>query len=281
MKEFKDKVAVVTGAASGIGRAIATHCMNEGMKVVLADIERDALSENEKEMKSVGATVLAVPTDVSKAEDIEALVQKTFEVFESVHLLFNNAGVGVGGLIWENTIADWKWVLGINLWGVIHGIRFFVPRMIEQNTEGHIVNTASLAGLISAPFQGVYNISKQSVVALSESLYHDLALVKSKIKVSVLCPGFVKTRVMDCERNRPVELENNPAEVKTRSEFDFIVQNNRKAFLGGVSPDHVANLVFNAIREEKFYIHTHPELKNLIQDRMEDILQERNPKVPL
>lgn len=281
MKEFKDKVAVVTGAASGIGRAIATHCMNEGMKVVLADIERDALSETEKAMKSVGATVLAVPTDVSKTDDIEALVQKTFEVFESVHLLFNNAGVGVGGLIWENTIADWKWVLGINLWGVIHGIRIFVPRMIEQNTEGHIVNTASLAGLISAPFQGVYNISKQSVVALSESLYHDLALVKSKIKVSVLCPGFVKTRVMDCERNRPVELENNPAEVKTRSEFDFIVQNNRKAFLGGVSPDHVANLVFNAIREEKFYIHTHPELKNLIQDRMEDILQERNPKVPL
>jgi len=281
MKDFKDKVAVVSGAASGIGQALALHCAQAGMKVVLADIDKKSLSENEKKLQSMGAPVLAVPTDVSKAGNVEALGKTVFDTFGEVNLLCNNAGVGVGGLVWENSIADWNWVLGTNLWGVVHGIRVFVPRMIEQNTEGHIVNTASLAGLISAPFQGVYNISKHAVVALSESLYHDLALIKSKIRVSVLCPGFVKTRVADCERNRPTELKNKPEEAKRHPEFDFIIQENNKSLMGGLGPDHVARLVFDAVREKRFYIHTHQDCKQLIQNRMDDILKERNPKVPL
>jgi NAD(P)-dependent dehydrogenase (short-subunit alcohol dehydrogenase family) len=277
MKEFQGKVAVVTGAASGIGRALAERCAHEGMKVVLADIEEQALMQASQELKSTGTDILAVQTDVSKAGDMEALAQKTLATYGAVHLLFNNAGVGAGSTIWESTLADWEWVMGVNLWGVIHGIHTFVPLMLKQNTEAHIVNTASSAGLISGPGLGIYKVTKHGVVTLSETLYHELALSGAKIKVSVLCPGFVNTHIMDAERNRPVQLQNDPAEASISPQNVAIYQWLQQSVQAGMPPHQVAAIVFNAIRDEKFYILTHPEVKEAVQVRMEDILQDRNP----
>ncbi len=280
MKAFQGKVAVVTGAASGIGRALAERCAQEGMKIVLADIEGQALLQASGDLAAQGAQTLAVPTDVSQAGDVETLARKAFETYSAVHLLFNNAGVGAGTTAWESTLADWEWVLGVNLWGVIHGIHFFVPRMLDQHSEGHIVNTASMAGLISGPGQGVYKVSKLGVVTLSETLYHELTLRGASIKVSVLCPGFVNTRIMDSQRNRPVRLQNAPDGQKSSAQNVAVLQRIQQAFREGMPPQHVADLVFGAIREERFYILTHPELKGAIQTRMEDILQEGNPTLP-
>jgi NAD(P)-dependent dehydrogenase (short-subunit alcohol dehydrogenase family) len=206
LKEFKDKVAVITGAASGIGRALAERCAREGMQVVLADMEVEALTTTEAALKATGATVLAVVTDVSKAQDVEALAQKTLQAFGAVHLLCNNAGVWAGTSVWESPLADWEWVLGVNMWGVIHGVRVFVPFMLAQETEGHIVNTASMSGLLTAPGLGAYLVSKHGVVALSETLSHELAQRRAKVKVSVLCPGWVNTQFSEAVRNRPGHL---------------------------------------------------------------------------
>jgi NAD(P)-dependent dehydrogenase (short-subunit alcohol dehydrogenase family) len=277
MKEFQGKVAVVTGAASGIGRGLAERCAQEGMKVVLADIEEKALMRASQELQAAGAQVLAVQTDVSKVTDVEALAQKTMATYGAVHLLFNNAGVGAGTVVWESTLADWEWTLGVNLWGVIHGIRTFVPFMLEQQTEGHIVNTASIAGLISGPGLGIYKVTKHGVVTLSETLYHELALRRANIKVSVLCPGFVSTRIMDSARNRPVHLQNDPTEERMSPASEAMLQFMRQVVESGMPPHQVADIVFQAIRDEKFYIFTHPELKEAIRVRMEDILQERHP----
>jgi len=277
MKEFQGKVAVITGAASGIGRALAEKSAQEGMKVVLADIEEQALMRISQELEAAGASVLSVQTDVSKAGDVEALAQKAFDIYGAVHLLFNNAGVGAGTIIWESTLADWEWTMGVNLWGVIYGIRAFVPRMLEQDTEGHIVNTASVAGLTSGPGLGIYKVTKQGVVTLSETLYHELALRGAKVKASVLCPGFVNTQIMDSFRNRPSRLQNDPAEEKMGPEGEALLQFMRQAMEAGMPPHQVADIVFQAIRDEKFYILTHPELKEAIRVRMEDILQERHP----
>ena len=281
MKDFKDKVAVVTGAASGIGRAIADRCAEEGMKVVLADINKEDLATAEAELTATGATVLTVPTDVSKAGDVEALARKTLEAFGGVHLLFNNAGVGMSGILWENTLADWEWVIGVNLWGVIHGMRTFVPLMLEQDTEGHIVNTSSLAGLIRGYLHGVYSMTKHGVVALSETLHYELAHRGSKLKVSVLCPGMVKTRMTELGsgRNRPEELRNAPGE-KEKNPEDEQLRQSRFQGLQWMDPPEVADKVFDAIQDEKFYIITHPEMKDRIRRRMEDILEERNPTLP-
>ena len=282
MKEFKDKVAVVTGAASGIGREIAYHCAKEGMKVVLSDVEEQALAAAEKDMADVGVDVLAMRVDVAKADEVEKLAMTTYDQFGATHLLFNNAGVGgTLGLIWEATLFDWKWVLGVNLWGVIHGIRSFVPRMIEQDADGHIVNTASVSGLITPPVQGVYNVSKHGIVALSETLSHELTMRKTKLKVSVLCPGYVNTRVLDCERNRPEDLQNDPTELKGHPEYDAYVESVEQQIRTGLDPKRVAELVFDAIREEKFYIHTHEQLKKFIRGRMDDILSETGPRTPV
>jgi len=280
MKEFQGKVAVVTGAASGIGRALAERCAQEGMKVVLADVEEQALMQAREDLAAQGAQTIAVPTDVSQARDVETLARKAFETYSAVHLLFNNAGVGAGKTAWESTLADWEWVLGVNLWGVIHGIHFFVPRMLEQGFEGHIVNTASMAGLLSGPGQSIYKVSKHGVVTLSETLYYDLTLRNASLKVSVLCPGLVNTHILDSQRNRPARLQNAPDGKQPSPQAEAIRQFMEPALRDAMPPRQLADIVFEAIREERFYILPAPLWKKAIQSRMEDILQERNPSLP-
>jgi len=280
MKEFRGKVAVVTGAASGIGRAMAERFAAEGMKVVLADVEKGALAQAAAEMKAGGATVLAVPTDVSRAADMEALARKTIDAFGTVHVLCNNAGVPpVVAPTWELTEADWQWVLGVNLWGVLHGIRVFVPIMLRQASEGHVVNTASVAGLLSAPWAATYDVAKHGVVTLSESLHRELAAVGSKLKVSVLCPAWVKTQLMDGGRNRPAALRNQPGPAAAAPQAALMEQAVRQLVANGTDPNEIGDLVLNAIRDEQFYILPHPEWKEQVRVRMEDIIEERNPAV--
>jgi NAD(P)-dependent dehydrogenase (short-subunit alcohol dehydrogenase family) len=274
MKEFQGKVAVITGAASGIGRALAERCVQEGMKAVLADVEGGALAEAEASMRASGATVLAVRTDVSQAGEVEALARKTLDAFGAVHLLCNNAGVATAGSVWESTLADWEWVLGVNLWGVIHGVRVFVPLMLAQDAECHIVNTASTAGLISGPGVGAYNVTKHGVVALSETLHHELAERGAKVRVSVLCPGIVRTRIMEGARNRPGHLPvAGPPHPVDGERWEAL----RQLVQAGTPPGQVADAVFTALREDRFYILPHPEVKEYVRRRMEDVLQERSP----
>ena len=266
-------VAVITGAASGIGKGIAERFAAEGMTVVLADIEEKPLFRLRDDLQANGATVLAVKTDVSNAQDVENLAAQTIETFGSVHILCNNAGVVCSRPIWEHTIADWEWILGVNLWGVIHGIRTFVPQMLSQNTECHIVNTASILGLIRSPGQGIYKVSKHGVVALSETLADELAQINSLIQVHVLCPGWVQTGILNTERNRPDSLKNPETEVDHRTVKGGFIQNAHVEIQDGLSPAEVAEHVVNAIQNGVFYIHTHPEHKPWIQARMEGIVE--------
>ena len=277
MKEMKGKVAVVTGAASGIGRALAERAAQEGMKVVLADVEEGPLAAAEQALKKAGATAVAVKIDVSKADDVKALAQRTLDAFGAVHLLCNNAGViSPKVAVWETTPADWQWVMGVNLWGVIHGVQTFVPLMLAQQTEGHIVNTASMAGLISRPGRSIYQVTKHGVVTLSETLHQDLVSKGAKVRVSVLCPGMVNTSIWGAERNRPDVLRNDQAVEEARQR----VRDSRPSPFGEkIDLPQVADRVFTAIGNESFYILTHPERKGSIQTRMEDILQERVPEV--
>ena len=279
MKDFQGKVAVITGGASGLGRAMAERFARAGMSIVLADVEPNALAKAEAEMKAAGAKVIGVRTDVSKAADVEALAQRTLAAFGGVHLLANNAGVAEGGNVWDNTVADWEWVLGVNLWGVIHGVRVFTPIMLAQGSEGHIVNTASVAGLLSPPGMGIYSVSKHAVVALSECLHQDLALKTDKVKCSVLCPAYVPTGIADSGRNRPAAL----SETRHKGAADLALDANLKKAVqsGKLTAADVAQKVYEAVCEERFYILTHPKIKPSIQWRMEDILQERNPTNPM
>jgi len=275
VKEFRDRVAVVTGAASGIGRALAERFAGQGMKVVLADVEKDALRQAEADFREKGVDVLAVPADVSKSEEIDKLAQQTLDTFGAVHIVCNNAGVaGAWGPTWANTLDDWNWIIGVNLWGVIHGVRAFLPIMLEQGDEGHIVNTASLAGLM--PGRGIYGVTKQAVVALSESLYNDLKVADAKIGVSVLCPGWVNTNIMDAGRNRPAELARTVDAMPDpqREEIEKTVRNFLKT---GLQPGAVADQVFEAIREDKLYVITHPEMDFIIRERFDNILSRTNP----
>lgn len=276
MKDLKDKVAVVTGGASGLGLAMARRFAAEGMKLVLADVEEEALRKVETEFRKAGVPVIGIRTDVSRGQDVERLAEKTLAAFGGVHLLCNNAGVGPGGVVWENTVADWEWVLGVNLWGVIHGVRVFVPILLRQDSEAHVVNTASVAGMLSVPNLGVYCVSKHAVATLTECLYHDLTQRSSKIGVSLLCPAYVPTGIVDSERNRPAALRN-AQRAKTPEELAREEAMRKAVSSGKISADQVAQMVLGAVRENRFYVLTHPKIKNAIQSRMEDILLERAP----
>lgn len=276
MREFKDKVAVVTGGASGLGLAMARRFAAEGMKLVLGDIEEEPLRRVEQEFRRAGVPVLAIRTDVSRGHDVERLAEKTLATFGAVHVVCNNAGVGPGGVIWENTAADWEWVLGVNVWGVIHGVRVFVPIMLRENTPCHVVNTASVAGLLSVPGLGIYCVSKHAVVTLTECLYHDLAARGSKIGVSLLCPAYVPTGIADSERNRPAMLHN-PARPRSPEDLERERVMRHAVESGRISAEQVAQMVFDAIVNERFYILTHPRIKAAVEMRVQDILQDRNP----
>ncbi|HEX8710528.1 MAG TPA: SDR family NAD(P)-dependent oxidoreductase, partial [Terracidiphilus sp.] len=257
MKEFAGKIAVITGAASGIGRALAEKCVHLGMKVVLADVEESALGAAETELKSLGGEVLSVRTDVSKRGDVESLARKAYERFGAVHLLFNNAGVAAGGAPWEATWNDWEWVIGVNVWGVIHGVKVFTPLMLAQKTECHIVNTASMAGLTVGGFSAPYSVTKHAVVALSESLYLALQKQNALVNASVLCPGLVNTNINNVERNRPAELANEPVPLSPEMQAGRAAFN---ALMAASTPPHqITEAVFDAIRKEQFYILTHPD----------------------
>ncbi|MGE5651811.1 MAG: SDR family oxidoreductase [Bacillota bacterium] len=283
MKEFQNKVAVITGGASGFGREFANIGARLGMKLVLADVQQDALDKTAAELEAQGAQVLAMRCDVRRAEQVQALADATMEKFGAVHLVFNNAGVGSGGLIWENSVADWEWVLGVNLWGVIHGVRIFTPLMIEcakkeAGYQGHIVNTASMAGLLNAPNMGIYNVSKHAVVSLSETLYQDLKLIEAPVGASVLCPYFVPTGISQSHRNRPddVKTEGGP----TASQLAAQAVSEKAVSSGKVTAAEVAERTFDAIHNEQFYIYSHPHALGNVQTRMEDIVLQRNPSDP-
>jgi NADP-dependent 3-hydroxy acid dehydrogenase YdfG len=277
IKNFHGKTAVITGAGSGFGREFARRGAQLGMNLVLVDIQKDALMAVADEVSKTAPGVIAQVVDVSKGAQMDALAIDAVKAFGKVHLLFNNAGVAAGGLMWEHSQADWEWVLGVNVWGVVHGVRAFVPGMIAHGEDGHIVNTASVAGLLSAPTMGVYNVSKHSVVALSETLYNDLRLVKSSISASVLCPAFVPTGIHLSERNRPIELS--PGEL-TPSMVASQKASGKAVTSGKVSALEVSDLTFKAIEEDKFYIITHQKIMNSVALRLDDVREQRNPTDP-
>jgi NAD(P)-dependent dehydrogenase (short-subunit alcohol dehydrogenase family) len=285
MFEFEGKVAVITGAASGFGRAFAAKGASLGIKLVLADVNPAALAQTVDALRADGAEVIGVPTDVSHATQVEALAQAALDAFGKVHLLFNNAGVGSGGFVWESSENDWSWVFGVNVMGVAHGVRVFTPIMLRQNEPAHIVNTASVAGLLSPPAMGIYNASKHAVVSLTETLYHDLKLAQAaragggEVGCSLLCPAFVPTGIADAERARPDELRNETT--PTRSQIAAGKQLQRAVQSGKLSADDVAGITFEAIAARRFYIVTHPGIMATVKLRNEDIEQLRNPTDPL
>ncbi|MEC5217084.1 NAD(P)-dependent dehydrogenase (short-subunit alcohol dehydrogenase family) [Actimicrobium sp. GrIS 1.19] len=283
MKNFANRVAVITGGGSGFGREFALIGARLGMKLVLADVQQDALDRVKAEVEALGAEVLAMHCDVRHANEVQALADATMTKFGAVHLLFNNAGVGSGGLIWENTQADWEWVLGVNLWGVIHGVRIFTPLMLacaktDPAYEGHIVNTASMAGLLNAPTMGVYNVSKHAVVSLSESLYQDLRLVEAPISASVLCPYFVPTGISQSHRNRPDDVAN--ASRPTTSQLAAQAMSDKAVSSGKVTAAEVGQMTFDAIGRDQFYVFSHPNALGHVQKRMEEIVTQTNPGDP-
>lgn len=280
MKHYQGRTAVITGAGSGFGLELARLAAQRGMKLVLCDVQADALERAAAEF--AGHEVMAQRVDVAKAAEMEALAAAVLERFGAPHLVFNNAGVGSGGLIWENSLADWDWVLGVNLMGVVHGVRLFTPMMLEAAAadpawEGHIVNTASMAGLLNPPNMGVYNVSKHAVVALTETLYQDLSLVSEQLHCSVLCPFFVPTGISQSHRNRPGELAGGRP---TRSQLISQAQTDKAVGAGKVSAADVARLVFEAVDERRFYVFSHPQALAGVATRMEDVVQGRNPSDP-
>ncbi len=278
MKEFNDKVAVITGAASGIGRGIAEKFLQEGMKVVLADIESKALAKTEEVLREISSNVLSVVTDVSKIDDVKTLAQKTIDHFGAIDILCNNAGVGFANksstTIWENSLSEWKWIFDVNIWGVIHGIHIFVPLMLKQDSECYIINTASMAGLIIPTIgTGIYSITKHAIIALSESLKYELERFDGKIKVLALCPGLAFTNLTESDRNRPKELYH---DTTTNPELEQIMKAYQQSIENGISPKDVAEILFQALKGEKFYIPTdhHRYLRSNVKKRMEAIIQD-------
>jgi NAD(P)-dependent dehydrogenase (short-subunit alcohol dehydrogenase family) len=280
--DFKGKTAVLTGAASGFGLECARIGASLGMNLVLVDVQQDALDKAAAEVQASGAAVLALKVDVSKAAEMEALGRAVQQRFGAPHFVFNNAGVGAGGLIWENTTQDWEWVIGVNLMGVAHGIRVFTPMMLEAaardpSYQGHIVNTASMAGLLNAPNMGIYGASKHAVVSMSETLYQDLSLVTQQVGASVLCPFFVPTGITQSHRNRPTDMA---AAKPTRSQLIGQAMSDKAVGSGKVTAAEVAQMVFDAIAANQFYIYSHPKAIASVQTRMEDIMLARNPTDP-
>lgn len=281
IRRWRGRTAVITGAASGFGLELARLAAREGMNVVLADVQADALAAAAAELAATGASVLPFRLDVSHAAEVEALAEATRARFGVPHLLINNAGVGAGGLIWEHSAADWDWVLGVNLMGVAHGVRAFTPAMLaaaqaDADYEGHIVNTASMAGLVNLPNMGVYNVGKHAVVSLSETLHQDLALVTDRIGASVLCPYFVPTGIAHSGRNRP-DAPQAPATASQRIAQAML---EKAVDAGKLSAADVAREVFAAVADGRFYIVSHPQALAAVQQRMEDLLQGRNPGDP-
>ncbi|MCV2358899.1 SDR family oxidoreductase [Paucibacter sp. TC2R-5] len=280
MKHYAGKTAVITGAASGFGLEVARIAAARGMNLVLCDVQADALERAAAEFD--GHAVLAQRVDVAKAAEMEALAAAVQLRFGAPHFVFNNAGVGSGGLIWENTLADWEWVLGVNVMGVVHGMRLFTPMMLaaaaaDPEFEGHIVNTASMAGVVNAPNMGVYSVSKHAVVSLSETLYQDLALVTEQIHCSLLCPFFVPTGIAQSHRNRPAELKGSRP---TQSQLIGQAMSDKAVNSGKVTAAEVAAMVFAAMDERQFYVFSHPQALSSVQTRMDDVLQRRNPTDP-
>ncbi|MBY0234897.1 MAG: SDR family oxidoreductase [Burkholderiaceae bacterium] len=280
MKNCSGQTAVITGAASGFGLEVARIAAARGMNLVLCDVQADALEAAAAEFE--GRPMLVQRVDVSKAAEMEALAAAVKQRFGAPHFVFNNAGVGSGGLVWENTLADWEWVLGVNLMGVVHGVRLFTPMMLEAAAadpayEGHIVNTASMAGMVNAPNMGVYNVSKHAVVSLSETLYQDLALVSNQVHAAVLCPFFVPTGISQSHRNRPGEFA---ASKPTKSQLVSQAMSDKAVSSGKVTAAEVAAMVFAAVDEQQFYIFSHPKVLAGVQTRLEDVMQLRNPTSP-
>ena len=278
MQQFKDKVAVITGAAGALGMELAARFAGEGMRLALADVDAAALAKTEKQLKAAGAQVVSLPVDVSQLADIKALAELALATWGGVHVVCNNAGVAPLGPVWESTSADWDWVLGVNLRGVINGVQVFTPLLLAQN-EGHIVNTASVAGLVSPPGMGAYAVSKHAVVALSECLYHDLLQAKTAVRCSVLCPAYFPSGIADSERNRPARLHydggKSPARQAQEAGLHRAVQS------GKLSADDIAGATLQAVIEERFWILTHPKILGAVRMRMEDVLAGRNPTDPL
>ena len=279
IEDFHGKTAVITGAGSGFGLECARIGARRGMRLVLVDVQQNALDAAAAELQAAGAQVLARLVDVSDAAQMEALAAAVQERFGAPHVVFNNAGVGAGGLLWESSVADWEWVLGVNLWGVVHGVRLFTPMMLEAAAKdptwrGHIVNTASMAGLLNPPNMGIYNVSKHAVVSLSETLYQDLSLVSDQIGASVLCPYFVATGINASERNRPGALA---AGQPTRSQLIGQAMIGKAVSSGKVQAADVAAKVFEAVAANQFYIYSHPKALGPVQTRLEDVMQQRNP----
>ena len=275
MRELKGKVAAVTGAASGLGRAMALAFADEGMHVALADVAdtSDTFAQVEKR----GVSAVSMQLDVTNFRDVEAFAQLIDKDLGGAHVVCNNAGVSPLGAAWEMSPGDWQWIMGVNLWGVIHGVKSFMPRLLARN-EGHVVNTASVAGIINPPGTAAYNVTKHAVVALSETLYHDLRERQSAVGVSVLCPAYVPTGIADSERNRPAGVEPTAKTKETLAREAML----RKAVASGrLSADDVARAVVQAVKEERFYVLTHPRIKGAIRARMEDILEERAPRNPM
>jgi NAD(P)-dependent dehydrogenase (short-subunit alcohol dehydrogenase family) len=279
---FEGKVAVLTGGASGFGLACARLGARLGMKLVLVDVQADALEQARSELSGQGAQVWTRVVNVADAQQMQALAQFVVDQVGVPHVVFNNAGVAAGGLVWENSLADWQWVLGVNLWGVVHGVRLFTPLMLAEarrdpSYRGHVVNTASMAGLLTPPNMGIYNVSKHAVVSLSETLYQDLRLVTDQVSASVLCPYFVPTGISQSERNRPTDLA---AAVPTQSQLIGQAMSEKAVSSGKVSAEDVAQMVFDAIACNRFYIFSHPKALGNVQQRMEAILQIQQPPDP-
>ncbi|WP_423458936.1 SDR family oxidoreductase [Ottowia sp. VDI28] len=282
IQSLEGKTAVLTGAGSGFGLECARLAATHGMKLVLVDVQQDALDRVEAELTAVGASVLAQKVDVSNAEQMEGLAAAVHKRFGAPHLLFNNAGVISGGLVWESSVPDWEWVLGVNLWGVIHGVRVFVPMMLnaaarDASYRGHIVNTSSMAGLLALPNMGIYNTTKAAVVNFTETLFHDLNLVTEQIGTSLLCPYFVPTGIASSQRNRPEQLL---ASKPTASQMIGQAMAEKAVESGKVTASDIARKVFDAVHANQFYVFSHPDALGSVRSRMDGIVSGTNPADP-